>query len=234
MQIARWGRARRELAPQPWSRVLDVGCAFGYGTAQLPGSLVVGLDRSERYLCQASLTYPYLAWTRGDAAKLPFPDSSFDAVVALDVLEHLPNARAALDEFQRVLRQGGQLILSVPNRGILWQWDSLNRYRQLRQRFPRLLPLDPTEDSPEEHRHFSLNELRALLPEQLQLEAATFSGVGWAEFVHLAILLLCRGVFKVEALYQVLRFVYYAAYLVEDTLTLGPASYHLFAVARKS
>lgn len=52
--------------------------------------------------------------TRGDAQALQFPDSSFDAVICLEVLEHLPDYRKALDEIARVLRPEGRLIASIP------------------------------------------------------------------------------------------------------------------------
>jgi SAM-dependent methyltransferase len=50
----------------------------------------------------------------GDVTALPFTTASFDAALSLDVLEHVPDYRAALREFARVLRPGGQCVLSVP------------------------------------------------------------------------------------------------------------------------
>lgn len=49
-----------------------------------------------------------------DVTQLTFPDASFDSVLCFDVLEHVPDYRAALHEFCRVLSPGGRLILSVP------------------------------------------------------------------------------------------------------------------------
>jgi hypothetical protein len=49
-----------------------------------------------------------------DVTALSFADRSFDALLSFDVLEHVPNYRAGLVEFARVLRPGGRLLLSVP------------------------------------------------------------------------------------------------------------------------
>lgn len=60
------------------------------------------------------------SWVRhGDATALCFADASLDAILCLDVLEHVPDFRAALREFARVLRPGGVLLLTVP-----WHWTN--------------------------------------------------------------------------------------------------------------
>jgi hypothetical protein len=60
------------------------------------------------------------SWVRhGDATALRFADGSRDAILSLDVLEHVPDFRAALREFARVLRPGGALLLTVP-----WHWTN--------------------------------------------------------------------------------------------------------------
>lgn len=51
---------------------------------------------------------------QGTVYKLPFKDQIFDAVIASEVIEHLSDARAAIDEMKRVLRVGGKLILTTP------------------------------------------------------------------------------------------------------------------------
>jgi SAM-dependent methyltransferase len=50
----------------------------------------------------------------GDAMDLPFPDGSFDRVIAAEVLEHIPADRAAMAELARVLRPGGTIAVTVP------------------------------------------------------------------------------------------------------------------------
>jgi SAM-dependent methyltransferase len=56
------------------------------------------------------------AVSRGDALGLPFPDDSFDRVIAAEVLEHIPADEAAMAELVRVLRPGGRLAVTVPTR----------------------------------------------------------------------------------------------------------------------
>jgi SAM-dependent methyltransferase len=53
----------------------------------------------------------------GDALSLPFPTSSFDRVIAAEVLEHIPDDRGAMAELARVLRPGGTMAVTVPRWG---------------------------------------------------------------------------------------------------------------------
>jgi SAM-dependent methyltransferase len=100
--------------------VLDLGCGTGAVAQALDLThTVTGLDMSEKALdyCRArGLT----RLVQGDAMALPFPDASFDAVIALDVFEHLPDDEASFRECLRVLRPGGVLVLSVPAFRFLW------------------------------------------------------------------------------------------------------------------
>jgi SAM-dependent methyltransferase len=50
----------------------------------------------------------------GDATSLPFPDGSFDKVIAAEVLEHLPADQTAMNEIARILRPGGMAAVTVP------------------------------------------------------------------------------------------------------------------------
>lgn len=56
----------------------------------------------------------------GNALQLPFRDRSVDAVVAFEVIEHLPDVAQALDEVLRVLRRPGYIIIGLPNHASLW------------------------------------------------------------------------------------------------------------------
>jgi SAM-dependent methyltransferase len=57
---------------------------------------------------------------RSDLESLPFGASTFDVITALDVLEHVDNDLAAMDELARVTREGGVLVITVPAYGFLW------------------------------------------------------------------------------------------------------------------
>src|SRR5258708_7265618 len=119
--VGRWGRARRWL-PSGTCRVLDVGCAFGYGTAALKGRgdappWVVGIERDEEHVQHARASYPWLPFLRGDALDLPFGDGTVDAIVMLDIVEHIADPAAVFAEARRVLRRGGALLVRGPPHG---------------------------------------------------------------------------------------------------------------------
>ncbi len=110
-------------------RVLDIGCGFGrhsYGAAAL-GATVVACDLAILELKEVLATafamerdkqLPDSASvfsTAGDCTKLPFENSSFDCVIASEVLEHIPNDTQAMQELARVLKPGGTLAVTVPS-----------------------------------------------------------------------------------------------------------------------
>jgi SAM-dependent methyltransferase len=96
-------------------RVLDVACGTGYGAAMLGA---VGVDLSLPTLRYAARRYPgrYIA---SDALRLPFGHTAFDSVVSFETIEHVPDPGRFVAECARILRPGGILIVSTPNRE-LW------------------------------------------------------------------------------------------------------------------
>lgn len=115
----------------PGDRVLDLGCGAGRHTfaCYRRGAHVVALDRDRAELAQVTGWLAAMreageappgasaAVVEGDALALPFPDSSFDAVIAAEILEHIPDDKGALAEAARVLRPGGRLAVTVPRYG---------------------------------------------------------------------------------------------------------------------
>jgi len=123
-------------------RVLDVGCGTGHLAAHLinDGYSVVGLEPDPTALAYARRRIPEAV--SGDACRLPFPDASFDVVIATDVLEHIPDDSAAASEIRRVLRPGGWAILTVPAMPLLWGPQDIrlgHQRRYSRKSFARLL-----------------------------------------------------------------------------------------------
>ncbi|WP_268890881.1 class I SAM-dependent methyltransferase [Cognatilysobacter lacus] len=99
------------LAGVQGGAVLDVGCADRWIENELPGHCAyVGLDHP----AIGGATYGARPTIFGDATRLPLRDGVFDYVVALEVVEHLPDPYAALQEMARVIKPGGGLILSMP------------------------------------------------------------------------------------------------------------------------
>lgn len=99
-----WVRARAR------GLVLDIGSADGRARGWLDGCEYIGLD----YPTTAVHMYGTRPDVFADGAALPFADATFDTVLLLEVLEHVADATAVLDEIARVLKSGGLLLLSVP------------------------------------------------------------------------------------------------------------------------
>ncbi|MDN5749172.1 MAG: class I SAM-dependent methyltransferase [Pseudonocardia sp.] len=98
--------------------VLDAGCGEGYGAALLAGvaARVLGLDYDAAAAAHVARRYPRVQMARTNLVALPVRDGVCDAVVSLQVIEHLWEQERFLRECRRVLRPGGALLLSTPNR----------------------------------------------------------------------------------------------------------------------
>ena len=106
--------------------VLDAGCGGGLVARELAaaGAIVVGVDRSLGSLGVARRAVGdrgRFGPAQGRLERLPFTTGSFDAVVAADVLEHLPDLPAAVAELARVLAPGGSFLFDTVNR-TPWSW----------------------------------------------------------------------------------------------------------------
>jgi SAM-dependent methyltransferase len=95
--------------------VLDVASGPGFVSAAVAerGASVVGVDIAEAMVAVARQRHPELEFRHGSAEALPFPDGSFDALVANFLLLHLGRPEQAAAEFARVLAPGGRLALTV-------------------------------------------------------------------------------------------------------------------------
>jgi len=135
-------------------RVLDVGTGTGSVAltiaATLPKSEVVGVDPSAAFIAHAQKSAqpgrPH--FEVGDGQALRFGDASFDATVALLVMNFIPDHNKALREMRRVTRAGGVVSACV--------WDYNNGMQMLRYFWDEAVALDPAIE-PKDERHMKLS-----------------------------------------------------------------------------
>ena len=131
-----WFRGRRKIVLSALKgikaeKILDVGCGTG-GNLNLFNGFVVGLDISLQALKLAKKRKPNAILCQGEAENLPFHNESFDLVLALDLLEHLQDDVKGLREMYRVLKKGGNVLITVPAYKFLWSEhdEALHHFRR--------------------------------------------------------------------------------------------------------
>ena len=119
---------QRHLAAYQWvarslpvrgAVVVEAGCGEGYGgqlLAEAGAALVAGLDLDQPSLRHAARTYPGVRPVRANLVSLPLADGCAGLVVASQVVEHLWDQDQFVRECARVLRPGGRLVVTTPNR----------------------------------------------------------------------------------------------------------------------
>ncbi len=149
LEAAHWwfvGRRRlfstviRSLALGADDRVLDIGTGAGTNLRMyedLGFQNVTGTDFSWDALsyCREK---SFGGLVQGRIERLPFPNDGFALITATDVIEHLDDDEAALDELGRVLRPGGRLIITVPCFDGLWGWNDIIGHHRRRYKLPAL------------------------------------------------------------------------------------------------
>jgi demethylmenaquinone methyltransferase/2-methoxy-6-polyprenyl-1,4-benzoquinol methylase len=177
-QDRRWRRlVAAAVDARPGDRVLDL--AAGTGTSSLPlaaaGARVVPCDFSLGMLTVGKRLRPHLAFTAGDAARLPFADAAFDAVTISFGLRNVVEPRAALTEMLRVTRPGGRLVVcefSHPT------WTPLRKVYV--EYLMRALPVVARVASSNPEAYAYLAESIRAWPDQRGL-AAWIGAAGWAD-----------------------------------------------------
>jgi SAM-dependent methyltransferase len=95
----------------PLGRILDLGCGVGHSWQELEPRETVGLDKDPRVLeGQGRVT------VAADMRELPFPAHSFDGVLSVQSIEHVPDPERLIAEVRRVVRPQGVAVFATPNR----------------------------------------------------------------------------------------------------------------------
>ena len=119
--------------PRPESLLVDCGAGTGQFAAEMSTSCrVLAVDDHDESLALAASKVGASLVKRGSITELPLPDQVVDCLTALDVLEHVADDKRAMQEFARVLKPRGIVVITVPALPALWSdWDvSLHHFRR--------------------------------------------------------------------------------------------------------
>lgn len=112
-------RARKSIEMVEGDMVLDVGCGLGFFPSLIAPkvSKVVAIDilASSIEIARDFSSLPNIEFIAGDLFQLNFPDNSFDCVLFLETIEHVESPTKFLNEFHRILKPNGCLVVSTPN-----------------------------------------------------------------------------------------------------------------------
>lgn len=106
-----------KMLPNHAKKILDLGCGEGIQLQHLgnyfPNASVFGIDYLQENIaiCQRH----NLDCTQGDVYNLTLPDNAIDAIVFMEVIEHLTEPQKAIDEIYRILKPNGFLVIGFPN-----------------------------------------------------------------------------------------------------------------------
>jgi SAM-dependent methyltransferase len=145
-----WYRARLTLVKNWGTQItsdhigVDIGCGSGAAAQLLQevyGVTVTGFDISE-FAVEASLQRG-VKTIQADVTKLDLPSNSQDFAISLDVIEHIEDRNALLQEISRILKPGGRCLITVPAH--MWLWsnhDVLNHHFRRYSKYELLLDLE--------------------------------------------------------------------------------------------
>ena len=161
---SRYRRAAEYMLKCNKKSVLDIGCSVGYGSNILHsmGFLVKGIDYNKESIKVARKKYPKIEFEAADTAS--YKKGRYDAVVALEVIEHLKNYKSSLKNWFDMLKPGGILIISTPN----------SKYQKSKSHFHK--------------KEFTYDELKLIFP------GSTIEGFDWHYMTTKPITLLLGGV----------------------------------------
>lgn len=228
--------------------ILDAGCDDGNNTFLLSrkAEKTWGIDVNQKTIEHAQQKFPSISFLRCPVEKTGFEDNFFDVIIMNDVLEHVENEIIALNEMFRILKKGGQLIISTPHQGMFAFLDPANLKFLIKS--PALLRLaygnkkagsllvskNTTRDF---HRHYSLKQLQSML------DKSSFSNQYTVEKVFRSGLLL--GVLSVDLkillkrlsgskITSIILYPLFKLASLEYWIPFGPFAYNISVSIRKN
>ena len=160
--------------PYP-AKVLDIGCGGGYLTNFLAskGHLVSGIDLSTQSLDVARKhdATGSVEYKKASASELPYGEGIFDAVCAMDLLEHVENPAQVIAEASRVLKKGGLFFFHTFNRNLLSYFMIIKGVEWCFSNAPRNMHVYPLFIKPEEltdiceNHYLQVKEMKGVRPD---------------------------------------------------------------------
>ncbi len=169
-----------EKKVQPGWKLLEIGCSAGYYSQRLVdrGAQVFGMDLNAELVAKAARHCTKGRFCSADAGHLPFATASFDAVVMLEVIEHVGEEAPVVEEILRVLKPGGMLFLSTPHAGTFAFLDAFNVKTSFMRNHPRLTAAishlqryrgSQLTSNMDMHKHYSLERIASLFGKGLSI-----------------------------------------------------------------
>lgn len=125
-------------------KVLDLACGSGGLTRKIkernPSARIYGVDFNKKaieYAARKDAGVKGVKYFSGDAQDIPFRDKFFDVVIGFDMLDHIPDYRKCMSEIRRVLKDGGEIAVTVENHHSLWPivefaWSAYSKFGNAR------------------------------------------------------------------------------------------------------
>lgn len=119
--LSPWLQRERVAVARPFltGDVLDIGCGNGALAQFCEPSRYLGIDRDEDSLRIAKSLHPAHAFS----AEIP-AGKRYDTIVALALIEHLPDAAAVVKDWARHLKEGGHIVMTTPHKSFHWAHDA--------------------------------------------------------------------------------------------------------------
>lgn len=237
--------------PPEGSSLLDLGCKTGNITVHYQDKVkeVVGLDKDYTSILLAKRNFPGLIFLVGRVEELPIKTGSFNVLVISEVLQHVTEPQMAINEINRVLKPGGVLILSVPQKGFFYKYLHPGNIKGVGQKKRLLSPKPPRAI------HYSSTTLRELLEGKFVLEESYRRGTILYPYSSKMLWLLVKLVEKgycygeerlknpiIKGIYIQLLHLFYTILswtlkrimMIDFSLRLGKFSYNIIVRARRS